>query len=236
MDYLFGAFLDKPNYDKAVERALPSTEHRQTLIKELERTEKQSAKNAKAIDRLVDAIADGADPSLLIGKQDQLKSEQTALGKELQTLTTELAAMPSAESTRTAAAITRIYLMQQHTGKDWRELSHDEIQQFLYHLFGPSKRGSERGVFISTDEKGRIVATFKGQMAFPHKMVDGRPTPVILSGMAKMYGAEIKQEFEMAMRKADEERRREFEAMGMVFPETNDNLRPFTPDLLEYQP
>jgi hypothetical protein len=51
-------------------------------------------------------------------------------------------------------------------------VSHDGIQQFLLHLFGESRGGSERGIFIGTDDQGRIIATFKGQMAFPHRMVD----------------------------------------------------------------
>jgi hypothetical protein len=233
LDYLYNSFLDQPNYNKAVERALPSSEHRQTLIKELGMVEKQTPAIAKAIDRLVDAITKGVDPSLLIDKQGQLKAERDRLANRSDAITTELSTMPSAEATKAAAMLTRLDLMFQHTDKDWRTLSHDEIQQFLMHLFGESQKGMQRGIFISKDMKGRIVATFKGQMAFPHKMIDGRPIPEVLSGYARMYGKEIKHEFEMHMRKADEERRREFEAMGMKFPETKDVLKPCNPLLNE---
>ena len=53
----------------------------------------------------VNAVAIGADPSLLIGKQADLKNEQRTLTSRLEEFDADLSAMPSAEATRRAAAI-----------------------------------------------------------------------------------------------------------------------------------
>jgi hypothetical protein len=45
----------------------------------------------------VDAIADGADVSLLLSKQDQLKVEQVAFAHRLEELSAEIAPLPDAE-------------------------------------------------------------------------------------------------------------------------------------------
>lgn len=176
LDYLYRTFLDEPAYNAAVARAMPSTEQREGLAKERDQVAKRLAKNEKVTRRLVDAVANGADVELLLGKQGELKAERTALTQRLEDLDAELASMPDLEQVKAAAMLTRIYLIETHKNKNWRALPYDNVKQFLHHLFGDSMKGSRNGVFVSRDGGGLLVATFAGQVDFGHVLIDGHAT------------------------------------------------------------
>jgi len=142
-------------------------------------------------------------------------------------LETELAEMPSAEATKAAAMLTRLQLMVEHQGKDWRELPHDEIQRFLFHLFGPSKRGSERGIFLSLNKKGQIVATFRGQVEFYHTVENGRAISKALAIETNTANKALRREYEKGIQEANEERDLALQEIST----RNDVLKPCTPHL-----
>jgi DNA invertase Pin-like site-specific DNA recombinase len=220
LDYLYHTFLDEPAFNAAVQQAMPSPKDRKRVEKERVETERRLNRNEQTIHRLVDAIAKGADVGLLISKQDQLKAEKEALSKRLEELETQIATMPSVEETQTAAMLTRIWLMEEHKGKDWRQLPYEEVKRFLFHLFGECRWGSNTGIVVRKDEKGTLVATFKGNVDFHHLIGNGRPISKAFEKEAARLNAEIKREYEKAIQAADEEYKR---AMGELRP-SSDNL------------
>ncbi len=175
LDYLYGVFLDKPAFDRAVEAAAPSAKDRKALTQERHALERQLADNEKQINRLADAVSQGMDLSLLLDKQDSLKAERDRLAGRLEELDTKMAALPDPEMTKRAATVTRLRLFQQYKGRDWRNLSFDDVRQFLLHLFGPTTLASGTGIFATKDDKGKVKITFKGQVDFQALLVNGRP-------------------------------------------------------------
>ena len=231
LGHLYDTFLDEPSFNAAVERSMPSTDHREALTKERRRTEKRLAETDREIGRLVDAVAKGVDLDLLLSKQDDLKSGQASLTRRLEELTTEIALMPTAEYTRVAAMLTRIRLIEQHKGKDWRNLPYDEIKRFLRDLFGENTKQAKTGIFVRQDEKGRLAVTFKGQIESYHRVVDGRPICEALETRAATMNNTLKKQFERAVQQADEEYKRatqqdeeEYEMAKSILKPCRDNL------------
>jgi DNA invertase Pin-like site-specific DNA recombinase len=212
LDYLYNAFIDEPAFNAAVERAMPSAEHREALEQERRLVEKRLVKKEREIGRLVDAVAKGADIELLLLKQDDLKAERAALARRLEELETEIASMPSAEYTRIATSVTRIHLSEQHRGKDWRQLPYEEVKKFLFHLFGESTPGGKTGIFVRKHYEGNLVATFKGQVEFDHRVVNGRAIRRFMEEMAARRISLIDRQFERAVGMSHEEFKRAFQA------------------------
>ena len=175
LDYLYRFYLDEPAFNRAVTAALPSSEDRDAITKERDQAAKRLAKVQAKLSRLVNAVADGADSSILIREQDSIKADLSRYGGEVEKLTEQLATMPSAKEVGEAAALLRLHLVQQHKGKDWRKLPHESVQGFLHHLFGDNPKRTGTGIFIRKDSKGTIHVAFKGQVAIPHQVaiVDG---------------------------------------------------------------
>jgi hypothetical protein len=180
------------------DRAMPTTEQRADLAKERDRVVKRATKNDRAIERLVDAIANGADVGLLLGKQGTLKNERDALTERLQELDAELVEMPSAEQVQAAANLTRMRLMAEHWGKDWRKLPYDEIQRFLHHLFGDSVRGSKNGVFVRRNGD-ILMAEFVGRVDFAHLLRNGQPIMPVFYEVAAQLNKNMEAEYERAI-------------------------------------
>ena len=136
LDYLFGSFLDEPAFNKAVERAMPSADHRKGLEEEREQAIKRLAKNQREIDRLIDAIRQGADAGLLLFAQDTLKAEKEAVTKRIEELSAEISNLPDVAQTERAAMMTRFCLMLQYRERDWRTMPYEDVKRFLLYLFG----------------------------------------------------------------------------------------------------
>lgn len=228
LDYLYSAFLDQPAFDEAVKRAMPSPEDHKRLEKERRETGKRLSKNQREIDRLVDAVAKGGCLSELLSKQDQLRAEKESLSKRQEELEWEIAAIPSVEETRRAAMLTRIALIEQHRGNDWRELRYDDIKRFLIHLFGESRRGASTGIFVRKDERGNIIADFKGKVDFYHNVAIGRP---YLSGCAEVVdaiGDRINREYRRAVQAVNREYEEAVRAIEAERDRAFSQLRPST--------
>ncbi len=170
LDYLYRTFLDEPAFTAAVKAAMPTDDERKTLEREQQSTAKRLKKLRGEIDRLVSAVAKGADPDLLISAQVELKAELKQADDRLADLDARLASMPDAESIQQAATATRLRLVMEHGDKDWRSLSPDDVRRFLHHLFADP----DSGIYIALDKAGRIVLTFRGRVEFRHEVVDGR--------------------------------------------------------------
>lgn len=175
LDYLYRRFLDAPAFDAAVAKAMPTADDRKAKQAERKRAADRLAKVDREIANLVNAIVQGADPSMLIGKQDELKAERAHLSARLATIDDEVAAMPSAERLQAAATLTRLRLMSRYwSDRDWRSLPIAEIKPFLLHLFGETNPTTKTGVSVGLDEAGRIVGTFRGNVEFDADFCDGR--------------------------------------------------------------
>jgi DNA invertase Pin-like site-specific DNA recombinase len=192
LDYLYGFFLDRPAFDRAVRRALPTGDDRKALEKEIARTRKALGKTIQAIGRLVDAVAAGADPSLLIDKQRELTATRDRLADELESSQAEFDAMPDPEGTKRQAAVMRILLAERYSGRDWRKLTYDDVRGFLAHLFGATPSRTGHGIFVEPVPGGWKL-TLKGAVQFPHELANGRPVSPAMKAEAERYNARMRE-------------------------------------------
>jgi site-specific DNA recombinase len=107
LDYLYNFFLDKPAYNKAVKSALPSNDDREAIEKDIAMANKDIGKINQQISNLVNAIANGADVTLLLDKQSELKARKQALENRFNELNQTLAAMPDPEQIKQNATLLR---------------------------------------------------------------------------------------------------------------------------------
>ncbi len=179
LNYLYSFFLDKPAFDKAVKAGLPSDDDRKTVQRDLKAAERRLAEVNREIENLAVAVAKGADPSLLVNMQGELKAEREALETRSAGLQEKLTAMPDSESVTRQATHLRYRLLQKHTGKDWKKTPYDELRHFLHFLFGddPGQTGSGIFVYAGTDARGKGFwrITFKGHVQYHEPLIDDRP-------------------------------------------------------------
>ncbi|MBN1851801.1 MAG: recombinase family protein [Pirellulales bacterium] len=205
LDYLYSFFLDEPAFNEAVERAMPSADRRQKLIDRREETEKRLKKNGREIQNLINAIKKGFDPDLSRDEQTNLKEEKQVMTNRLREIETELYSLPSVEQTEAAAMVTRLALMFKHKDRDWRSLSRDDIQKFLFHLFGEQCKMSDRGAFIGKDEQGCIGITFKGQVEFYDKLANSRPISKAMEVEVAIFNRKVDKIFEDVRQRHEQE-------------------------------
>ena len=129
--------------------------------------------------------------------------------------------MPSVEETQAAAVLTRIALIEQHKGKDWRQLPFDDVKRFLHHLFGETTKGTGTGIFVCEDNRGNLVVTFKGQVELCRLIVDGRPFLLGLEDLATAMWDGIRRKNERAIQTLNQERDG---ALGELKPSTAHKL------------
>jgi len=204
LDYLYGKFLDAPAFNRAVEKALPPAGQRKALVAEQSQTKQRLINTQAEIDRLVDAVAKGVKLELLLSKQEQLTATLESLDRRLSELETEIAQFPDATAVQMDAEMIRIRLIQEHRRKNWRDLSYDDVQQFLIHLFGQRKRNGQNGIFVSKDERGRLHVDFRGQIEIERVIVADkarRAVPAWFSEHVDGLNADIRSGYERAVAK-----------------------------------
>jgi len=234
LDNLYQFYLDKPTYCEAVKASMPSDEDRKALEQDLQRVNRQLGKSDKEISNLVNAIAAGADVSLLLDKQNELKAEKRVLEIRRDELNETLAKMPDAEDTIREAMRLRLYLMEQVRGTDWHTLSYDTVRRYLHFLFSDNPRSNGYGIFVELKD-GQWHITFKGCFEFYHDVENGRLISHELQTMADVLNARTKSIFrqgvEQAKRQYDEDTRRYEEAVReaeMELEQCNHKLKPET--------
>jgi DNA invertase Pin-like site-specific DNA recombinase len=191
LDYLFSFFTDEPTFLASVARALPKTDERESVQKEHEQVRASITKIEKQIARLVNAIADGADATLLISKQTELRNECKRNAERLSAIEARLAAMPDATLLQHQATAIRLQLLSKVRECDWRQRSHDEIRRFLIFLFGENPGMADNGITVRR-EKGRWRITFRGKMEFHHELSDGRPLSYAVKEAASRHNEAAK--------------------------------------------
>ena len=194
LDYLYRFFLDEPAFNAAVQKALPTNEQREELVRQRQELGRQMARTQKKLDRLVKAVADGASSQILIREQDSIIAEMNQQRDEAGRLDRQIASLPSPEEIARAATLVRLELVRQHKGKNWRKLSPDSIKRFLHHLFGDTPKLTGTGIFVTKDESGNITARFKGLVEIPHtvSVADGvgrAVSPVLAKEAARLSHA-----------------------------------------------
>lgn len=205
LDFLFENFLDEPAFESAINRLLPPPDRREELVSQRTKAEKLLAKNEREVRRLVDAIARGADISLLLSKQDELKQSKLALEERLQKLDEEIGSLVDAKLGKAAAAVARIHLIESLKSRDWRNMPYEDVQRFLYALFGETTVGGDTGIFVRRNAKGRIVATFRGRVEFHHAIAESRAVANLLEAAAKAESENLREVFKRALRDAEKE-------------------------------
>jgi len=173
LDYLYSFFTDEPTFNAAVARALPKEDEREALIRDRDGAAKSLLQVEKEIGLLAKAIIKGADPSLLISQQSELKAEQQRCTERLQEAQAKLDAMPERELLMHQAMTVRLALLKRVQQRDWRKLPFDEIKRFLIFLFGENPGKGEGGIQV-TRERGRWRITFQGKVYFGHELMNGR--------------------------------------------------------------
>ncbi len=201
LNHLYNAFLDEPAFNAAVKRAMPTGAQRAEFVKERDQLQREMIKSETKIGRLVDAILNGASADLLISKQVELISQKQAITDRLQVLNDTIAHLPSIEQTQQAAMLTRLALTMKYKGRDWRKLSHDDVKEFLLHLFGETGKDKKNrnGINVVKDRRGKLIATFAGQVEFRQFVSDGCSRFDLTQEADRMFD-EIRREFDSAVK------------------------------------
>jgi site-specific DNA recombinase len=183
LDYLYGWFTDQPAFDMAVKLALPSAEDREDKLGQLSRAEADLKATEREIANLVEAIAKGVDPSLLVDKQAELKASRDSLRQRLGIVQGELASLPDPSAIQAEAATLRKQLERRHTGKDWRNETPESLERFLEFLFGTSPKRDELGIYIHRNGDA-LTTTIRARLYLrsPSSTVEGADTPVQFVG------------------------------------------------------
>lgn len=197
MDYLYSTFLDRPTFNEAVSRSVPTDENRREVENELVDVKRRIAEVEKSIANLVEAIAAGANPALLISKQDQLTGQRVQLREQQSAIEERLHSMPSRKSLETTANLLRTALACEIKDRDWTKLSFDSIRRFLTFLFGENPRADGFGIFVDRIGASWTV-TFKGRVPFMGELLDGiavkgRNRRIIYKRATAEIGREIQQ-------------------------------------------
>lgn len=128
----------------------------------------------KQVGRLINAVAKGVNPTLLVSKQMELKEQAERAAERLRLAEAKFNAIPSKELLQHQIAILRLQLLAKVQSSDRRTLTFEEVRRFLIILFGenPAKEGNGISIFR---EHGRWRISFKGKVEFFHDIDDGRP-------------------------------------------------------------
>jgi hypothetical protein len=202
LDYLFNFFLDRPAFEDAVKQAMPSDDDRKALEEHLNGTKRQLQAVEAKIRNLISAIENGADVSLLLKRQDELKSERAAIARRMSELEETVNGFPDSQTVKHQAMLLRLPLCTEHKGKDWRKLSYDEIRRFLQYLFGVNTKQTKHGISVARSSNSWTL-NFRGQMEFHEEVINGRPTAKWFSQMAELHGKQIMREYENLVEDAD---------------------------------
>ncbi|MGE3241365.1 MAG: recombinase family protein [Pirellulales bacterium] len=203
LDHLYGTFLDEHSFNKAVEKAVPTASVRQRFENDRISTTKALKRKKREADRLVNAIAKGADPELLLDKQSEIKAEIGKLKAREAKLRERIAELPNPGQIRETAAITRLFLVEKYKGRDWRKLPVNRVKRFLMHLFGDNVRATKRGILVQRDAEGRLRADFNGNVEFHHFISDERPISHALEITARTHNNAIRKELRGAIKSAN---------------------------------
>jgi site-specific DNA recombinase len=204
LGFLYSFYTDEPAFEQAVRQAMPTTEQRDAVAAELERARGAFAKAERSIANLIRAIEDGADTTMLINRQQELRAERDECATRVDVLDRELASMPSVATVARRAKAIRIMLVQSHSGKDWRAQEFDDIRQFMRFLFGDNPRRNGYGISVSRVDGGWRVG-FEGRVRIDQVLHNGSPTALAFRRRAQAASNLLQTEFDIAIAKANQE-------------------------------
>jgi site-specific DNA recombinase len=191
LDYLFSFFTDEPTFTAAIAQALPKADEREELTKQRDEMRLRLQKTENQIGRLIDAIANGADAGMFIGKQRALKEELERHSKQFIALEEQLKTMPDLKALKDHSTAIRLQILWKVKERDWRKLSHDEIRRFLIFLFGENPARAGHGITVYR-EKGLWRISFKGQVQFFHELANGKPLAHLVKSEGEHQNKQIK--------------------------------------------
>lgn len=199
LDYLFRFITDEPAYEAAIAAACPDPKEREVLEQRRRELRKSLERTELEVRRLVNAIAKGVDPSLLIQKQDELQKKRDDESKRVTELEERLASIPTKELLQREAMRMRLGILARVQKRNWRKLSYEDIRRFLIFVFGenPGKNGD--GIVVSRDGKKWLIS-FRGRFALPHDLANGRPILHSIRDASKEHTWKVKKILDTANR------------------------------------
>lgn len=201
LNYLYQFHKDQPAFDAAIKNSLPTSADREALQTDIEQATRLVQTVEAQLRNLVNTVAQGADSSLLIEKQQELRGQREAAMSRLRELEESRNALPDLDVIQRQAAQIRLMLTLEHTGKDWSEVTYEEIRRFLRYLFGDNCRKTGNGVFVRQDgDKWHLE--FKGHVEFHADVVNGRAIPHQLKSAVEAICREYRQAARKSLRNA----------------------------------
>jgi site-specific DNA recombinase len=174
MDYLTEFFFNKPAFDNAIKAALPTGDDREAIVKDIDTSKRALNKANTKISNLVKAIANGADISLLLDTQNQLKAEKQALEKREAELQETLQTMPNSEIVKAQAEYIRGKMLVECLTKDWQKMPYEDVRRFLHFLFSDNPQQNNYGIFLGK-QGDKWNVDFEGCFDFNHIISAGKP-------------------------------------------------------------
>jgi DNA invertase Pin-like site-specific DNA recombinase len=223
LNYLFNFFCDEPSFEEAVKNSLPTVEDRTALENDIKCAEGQLNSIEAKIKNLISAIEGGAEVSLLLARQNELKTERAAISHRIGELEDTLAGLPDPVLVKRQASALRLQLFLAQKGKNWRKMPYDEIRRFLRYLFGDNTKKTGHGIFVSFGPKGWTLR-FSGRLEFHHDVVNGSPRSHLARDRVREINEEVQCEYQKALAEADRgHRNRTVEAEAELLRANRDN-------------
>jgi site-specific DNA recombinase len=195
LDLLFRIITDGAALNAALEKALPDAKVRPALEQDRDELKAKIATTDLQIRRLVDAIAKGADPAYLIGKQRELRQKQEQEYERLSEVEERLAEIPEAAAVKAEADAIHLHLLHLMRNRDWRKLSYDEIRRYLIFVFGENPAKAGNGIEVRRIGKKWNIS-FKGRFTFGHDIVNGQVIRHTVRIEADRHNKEVKRMLE----------------------------------------
>lgn len=201
MDYLTTFIFDQPSFEKAIKDALPTNNDREAIVKDIQSNTKALDKVNRRIKKLVLAIADGADASLILDTQNQLKAEKLALENRAVELKQTLDSMPDPEAVKEQADIIRMKLMMSKITENWEDKSYEDLRRFLHFLFSDNPRQNNYGILLGKQDDMWHIS-FDGCFEFAHSITTPNNENTLLHHQIRQINDETRKMFEESSKAA----------------------------------
>lgn len=201
MDYLTNFFFDKPAFEQAVKNALPTSDDRDAIVKDIEDNKKTLMKTNVKITNFVNEIGEGKKSKALSDALKSAEAEKEALERRGAELEQTLATMPDPEVIKSQAEYIRMKLSFDVITKDWMDRPFKDLRRFLHFLFTEDPIKNNYGILLGKKNDNWAI-DFEGCFDFNHSLVTSDSDKHIHESL-RMINIETKQMFEKGVIEAD---------------------------------
>lgn len=161
----------------------------------------------------------GANVSLLLGKQNQLKAEKQALERRGIELQETLDAMPDHETVRSQATFIRDRIMMFTLTENWQNRSYEDLRRFLHFLFSDNPRQNHYGIVLGKENKKWHIC-FEGCFDFKHGLITDNRINDEIHNAYQQINVETRETYKQDIKEVDGKYVKACKEMGITVNES----------------